>query len=464
MRYDPNPHFDEAFSAPDEVREPYREVLEGLEGCDLRKLSEAVSRDAADRGMSFGDGDEEPFPLDPLPRIIEPDEWELLERGLAQRARTLNAFLADVYGERELVRAGKIPEHVVESADRLEPDMRSLPALELPAGVAGFDIVRDVTGELLVLEDNLRTPSGGAYATEAREILDAHLLFQAPAARLPLGLAECLATTLRAAAPPGCDEPAAVLLSDGPASSAYWEHRILARQLGIPLAAAGDLEIRKGRVWVRSQGSSGGRPVDVIYRRTDESQLRDRAGRLTWLGELLLEPLRRGTVSCVNGFGTGVADDKLVHAYVHEMTRFYLGEEPLVRSVTTYDPGEPEARAAILDRIAELVIKPRTGHGGRGVIVCPHASSADRERAADLVRTRPQEYVAQETVSLSTHPTVVGGALEPRHVDLRAFAFCAPAEVRVMPGGLTRVALDPGALVVNSSMNGGGKDTWMLGR
>lgn len=463
MRYDPEPNFDEAFSAPDEAREPYRQVLEALEGCDLRELSEAVSRDATDRGMTFGE-DQEPFPLDPVPRIFDPDEWEWLERGMAQRARTLNAFLADLYGERKMVHAGRIPERVVGSADRLEPELASLPALERLAGVTGFDIVRDVSGEMLVLEDNLRTPSGGAYATEAREILDAHLPVKAPEARRPLGLAECLAATLRGAAPDGCDDPAPILLSDGPASSAYWEHRILARELSIPVVNPDDLEVHSGRLWVRGDGSSRLRPVDVVYRRTDESQLRDRAGHLTWLGELFLEPLRRGTVGCVNGFGTGVADDKLIHAYVHEMTRFYLGEEPLIRSVTTYDPGEPEARASILSRIDELVIKPRTGHGGQGVIVCPHASPADRKRAADQVRTRPEECVAQETVRLSTHPTVVGDGLEPRHVDLRAFVFCAPSGARAMPGGLTRVALDPGALVVNSSMNGGGKDTWMLGR
>jgi len=463
MRYDPDPHFDEAFSAPDEVREPYRQVLEALEGCDLRKLSEKVSQDAADRGMTFGD-DEEPFHLDPVPRIIDADEWELLERGLVQRARTLNAFLADVYGERKMVRAGRIPERVVDSAAPLEPELASLPAPEFPAGVTGFDIVRDDTGELLVLEDNVRTPSGGAYAAEAREILDARLPVKAPRARRPLGLAECLAATLRGAAPAGCDEPAPVLLSDGPGSSAFWEHRILARELAIAIVSPDDLEVRSGRLWARGNGGSRRRPVDVVYRRTDESQLRDRAGRLTWLGELFLEPLRNGTVGCVNGFGTGVADDKLVHAYVDEMTRFYLDEDPLIRSVTTYDPGEPEVRASILDRIDELVIKPRTGHGGRGVIVCPHASPADRERAAELVRTRPEECVAQETINLSTHPTVVDGALAPRHVDLRAFVFCAPAGARAMPGGLTRVALDSGALVVNSSMNGGGKDTWMLGR
>jgi uncharacterized circularly permuted ATP-grasp superfamily protein len=456
--------FDEAFSAPHEVRAQYRDVVAALYGCDLRELSRVLADDVAAAGMEFRTGGEgKPFPIDPVPRIVEGDEWHALERGLAQRAEALNTFMADICRERRIVAAGVMPARVLDSAEMAEPDMAAVaPASGVHAAVCGFDVVRGAGGELRVLEDNLRTPSGLAYVEAARTILDERLPFAAPGERAPLRIAELLGEALRGAAPPGAGgDPSLVLLSDGPANSAWWEHRRLARALDIPLVAPRDIELRRGRICAWDGRRS--LEVDVIYRRTDEDRLRDRALRPTWLGALLLEPLRHGRIACVNAFGNGVADDKLVHAYVEDMVRFYLGEEPAIRSVATFDPGEPAARAEVLERIDDLVVKPRNGSGGTGVIVCPHATPEDRALAARLIATRPESFVAQETISISTHPTAVGATLEPRHVDLRPFAFCTPSGGRVMCGGLTRVALDRGALVVNSSMNGGGKDTWMLG-
>jgi uncharacterized circularly permuted ATP-grasp superfamily protein len=251
-----------------------------------------------------------------------------------------------------------------------------------------------------------------------------------------------------------------VVLSDGSANSAWYEHARIARELSIPLVTPADLDSRGGRLTAVVDGRR--LPVDVVYRRTDEDRLMGEGGELTAVGAVLLEPLRAGTLACVNGFGTGVADDKLVHAYVEEMVRFYLHEEPLLPSVQTYDPADPNDRAEVLERIDELVVKPRTGHGGHGVVVGPHARAEDRRRVADAIRERPEDYVAQETIMLSRHPTVIDGRLEARHVDLRPFVFMTPDGGRVLPGGLTRVALDRGALVVNSSQRGGGKDTWVL--
>jgi carboxylate-amine ligase len=269
-----------------------------------------------------------------------------------------------------------------------------------------------------------------------------------------------LGDALRAAAPAGGGDPSVVVLSDGPANSAWFEHETIARRLDVPLVGIADLEPRAGRLYARVGAQV--RPVDVLYRRTDEDRLADERGRPTPLAEALLDPLRRGTLTCFNAFGAGLADDKLVHAYVEEMVRFYLGEEPLVESVPTYDLGEPDVLADALERLDDLVVKPRTGFGGHGVVIVRHATREDRDLVERAIRAAPTRFIAQETIALSRHPTVCGGQLEPRHVDLRPFVLTAGDDAHVIPGGLTRVAFDAGALVVNSSQNGGGKDTWVL--
>jgi uncharacterized circularly permuted ATP-grasp superfamily protein len=324
-------------------------------------------------------------------------------------------------------------------------------------GVAGLDVVRDPDGRFLVLEDNVRTPSGFAYVFPAREALDRHLPGRLAEGRVPYDSAiDLLARSLRDAAPDGAGDPSIVLLSDGPSSPAWYEHERLAQVLEIPLVEVGDLSVRAGRLVARTEDRAV--PVDVVYRRTDEDRLTDEGGELTEVGAAMFEPLSRGTLACVNAFGAGVADDKLIHAYVEDMVRFYLGEEPLIRSVRTYDPGIREHREEIVERIEELVVKPRSGYGGQGVVVGPHAEAGDLRETARALAERPEDYVAQEMVMLSTHPTLVDDRLEPRHVDLRPYAFGG----EVAPGGVTRVALDRGALVVNSSQRGGAKDTWVM--
>jgi uncharacterized circularly permuted ATP-grasp superfamily protein len=271
---------------------------------------------------------------------------------------------------------------------------------------------------------------------------------------------DVLGAALRAAAPEGVDDPSVVLLSDGPSNSAWFEHETIARRLALPLVGLADLAPRAGRLYARVGPRL--QPVDVVYRRTDEDRLADEHGRPTPLAQALLEPLRRGTVACFNAFGAGLGDDKLVHAYVEAMVRFYLGEEPLIDSVPTYDLGDPSDRMHALERLDELVVKPRTGFGGHGVVIVPHATREDRALIERAIRAQPGRYIAQETIALSRHPTVCGARLEPRHIDLRPFVVTSGHDVSVIPGGLTRVAFDPGALVVNSSQNGGGKDTWVL--
>jgi uncharacterized circularly permuted ATP-grasp superfamily protein len=411
---------------------PYSEPAPDLNGHDPAALLAAAR--AAMEGVTFG---EEGFRLDPIPRVLGAREWAELEAGLAQRVRALDAWCADVYGPRRIVHDGIVPERVIDTIDTLEPQLRGL-TLPLWVGIAGLDVVRAPDGRFLVLEDNLRTPSGMAYAVAARTTSERLL----GAAAVPLdGLRGMLEATFAAVAPGGGD-PRAAVLTDGPENAAHWEHAWLADLLGIPLLRPGELDLAA---------------VDVVYRRTN-------AGRLdSPVGRLLEGPWRAGRIGLVNAFGVGVGDDKLAHAYVEDMVRYYLGEEPRLGSIRTFDLGRPDMLQEALDRIDELVVKPRAGYGGEGVVICPHAEPADVERIRTAVQACPEDYVAQELVELSQHPTVVDGALAPRHVDLRPFVFLgAEGSARVLPGGLTRVALDDGTLVVNSSQNGGAKDTWVL--
>jgi uncharacterized circularly permuted ATP-grasp superfamily protein len=453
--------WDEAFLEPGVPRQHYRQLLADLEGSDPGRLADAARTAARLARVRFGtDAGVTSFVYDPVPRIFPGSEWERLELGLAQRVRALNLFLADAYGEGRMVAAGRMPARAVDAADHREPAMDGVPVPGgVHAAVAGLDLVRDAHGEILVLEDNLRTPSGLAYTAAARGVVEAALPEGPLPARRPADLGfDALGRALRAAAPEGIDDPHVVLLTDGPRNSAWYEHETIARRAGIPLVRLVDLETVRGEVRVRGDS----RRVDVIYRRTDGDRLHDRGGRLTALGQALLEPIRSGRLACVNAFGCGVADDKLAHAYVEEMVRFFLDEEPLLRSVPTYDLGEPEQRAEALERLPELVIKPRSGFGGHGVVIGPRTSKEELDHVARSVRERPERYVAQETVLLSCHPTACDRRVEPRHVDLRPFIISGGNEVTVVPGGLTRVAFGRGELVVNSSQNGGAKDTWVL--
>jgi uncharacterized circularly permuted ATP-grasp superfamily protein len=456
--------YDEAFAAPGVPRPHYAGFFGALDGIDLAGLREAVNARTRAAHVTFGSGaNAQPFIIDPIPRILHAGEWAALVEGLEQRVRALNAFVADAYGERRIVEAGVMPASVIETAQGYEPDLcRALPPGPPPIGIAGLDIVRAPDGELQVLEDNVRTPSGFTYAKAAREAVATEMPDGAVSPGALAGpLVDLLGGVLRDAAPAGDGEPSIVVLSDGPEGSAWYEHAEAARLLGVPVVTLDDLRHRRGEVHARLDDGTL-RRVDVVYRRTDEDGLRDGRGELTPPAAALLRPWLDGKVAVVNAFGTGVADDKLVHAHVEEMIRFYLSAEPTLAAVPTLDLGRRDRLDDVLGAVRDFVVKPRLGHGGAGVVVCAHAEDGDIERLRDRLAREPGQFIAQPTVAISHHPTVVdSGRLEPRHVDLRPFIFSTASTVGVLPGGLTRVAWDAGALVVNSSQNGGAKDTWV---
>jgi carboxylate-amine ligase len=414
---------------------PFEEASVALP--DLARLQE----DACARVEQAGLLRRAPFPLDVVPRVLPAAEWEPIEAGLGQRVMALNAFVADAYGERRIVQAGVVPARVIETAAHYEPGMRGV-ELDVWVGIAGLDLVREPSGEFLVLEDNLMTPSGFGFAAAAREAVAASFE-ERPRdySELPQLLAGVLG------------DGYVVVLGDGPDHGAHWELNWVAEQLGIPLVRPSELHRRGDHV------VHGGRRVDGVYRRTDADLLR------TEVGALLAPAIRAGTIRVVNAFGTGVGDDKLTHAYVEDMIRFYLGQDPLMRSVRTFDLARRDHLEEALDRFEELVIKPRAGHGGIGVVVCPRAEPEEVEETRERVRADPRQWVAQPLVELSTHATLIDGELAQRHVDLRPFAFLhGPDRPRVLPGGLTRYARGEGQVVVNSIQNGGFKDTWVLDR
>jgi uncharacterized circularly permuted ATP-grasp superfamily protein len=443
--------YDEALLPDGRPREASAAALAAVAGKDPERLKAAVRGRLEDAGVLFrSEGGGSAFPLDPVPRVLTAEEWHDVKVGLAQRVKALNAFVADAYGARSIVKAGIVPARVIDTAEHYEPAMQGLqPPGGHWIGVAGLDVVRGADGEFRVLEDNLMTPSGFSYAVAAREAVLPEL--QLAAGDLPRAFGELpalLAGALEAASPGGS---AAVVLTEGPENGAYWEHAWVATTLGIPLVVPDDLWVEGDLLLHEEQR------VDVVYRRTNADMLDSP------IGALLAGPVQAGTVGLVNAFGTGVGDDKLTHAYVEDIVRYYLGEEPAIRSVPTYDLARPDHLEQALDRFDDLVVKPRSGSGGKGVMVCPHAERADVDALREEVRRSPRDWVAQPLVHLSTHPTLVDGDLSPRHVDLRPFVFMHGSDhPRVLPGGLTRFAVDEGALVVNSTQDGGFKDTWVL--
>jgi uncharacterized circularly permuted ATP-grasp superfamily protein len=453
--YSPPPGYDEAFTAPGTPRPYYAELLAALDGCDLDLLAERVTKHMRSNGATFGMG--EVFRLDPVPRLVTAVEWADLEVGLAQRVRALDAFVADVYGDRAAVQAGIVPEHLLAGIEFLEDLDRVPPPPSAWIGIAGLDVVRGDDGHFRVLEDNVRTPSGMAYALAARQAIAAHVPYDGRWRNIAAELATYLRMVIAAARPEPEAPGIAVLLTDGPENSAFFEHRALAELAELRLTRPEELVPDHDRLAL-----TDGRRVQVVYRRTNEDRLRGPDGALTRVGERLERALRAGTLAVVNAFGTGVADDKRVYPYVDDLVRFYFDEEPMVRSVPTLDLTDAGERAEALERLDELVFKPRGGHGGVGVVIGPAASAARLREVRAALEERPGDYVAQETVRLSTHPTVVAGRLVPRHVDVRPFVFFDGSRARALPGGLTRVALREGELVVNSSQGGGGKDTWVL--
>ena len=406
-----------------------------------------------------------PFPLDLVPRVLTAGEWTVIKRGLAQRIRALNAFVDDVYHAREIVRAGVVPWSLIVSRPSFA---RPVHGIRAPGGVythvSGCDLVRGGDGGWRVLEDNVRTPSGISYVLENRLAMTRLMpeLFAGQRVRPVENYPSLLLEALQAVAPAPESEPTVVLWTPGPLNSAYFEHAFLAREMGIELVEASDLVVRDATCYMRT--TAGLERVHTIYRRLDDDFIDPLAFRAdSMLGVPgLVRAYRAGSVAIANAIGTGVADDKAIYHYVPEMIRFYLTEEPILENVPTYLLSDPKLRAWVLGRLHELVIKPTSESGGKGVFIGPQASAAELEREATLIEAEPELFIAQELVHLSTAPTETGdGRLAPRHVDLRPFALFGE-EIRIVPGGLTRVALEQGSMIVNSSQGGGSKDTWVL--
>ncbi len=462
--------WDEVIDDSGAVRPSYRhvhETLARLSTTELRARADTLARTYLAQGVTFDVGGEErPFPIDIAPRVLTEAEWDGVAPGVAQRVRALEAFLGDVYGPQRAVSDGVIPRRLVTSSTHFH---RAAHGIVGPNGVrihvAGIDLIRDAEGTFRVLEDNVRVPSGVSYVLSNRRAMAQAFpeLFSALRIRPVADYPQRLLAALVAAAPGGLDEPTVVVLTPGVHNSAYYEHSLLARTMGVELVEGRDLYCAGGRVWMRT--TNGRQRVDVIYRRVDDEFLDPVAFRPdSVLGcPGLMACARNGTVTIANAVGNGVADDKLVYSYVPDLIRYYLGEEPVLASVDTWRLEDSKALEEVLDRLAELVVKPVDGSGGKGLVIGPAASSAELGALRDRLRADPRGWIAQPVVQLSTVPTLVEEGLRPRHVDLRPFAVNDGNDVWVLPGGLTRVALPEGQLVVNSSQGGGSKDTWVLG-
>lgn len=438
---------DEAFDSDGAVRSAYAGVLAALDAASPGAAAEAIAAGVERDGVIHGaDDGAHPLVVDAVPRVFEAGEWARLAAGLVQRIDALEAFVADVFGAREAFRAGVVPADLLDRCPWFEEEIAALPVRGPRIGVAGPDIVRDARGDLVVLEDNVRTPTLMAFAVAARRLV----LPALPGAPRPRPVEDALRTALLEMAGGG----AVVILGREPGNIVWWELDELSRMTGWPLVGIDDLEDRDGRLVLREDGSQ----VDVVWRRTNEDRLRGDDGRLTALGSVLLEPLRAGAVRVINALGTGVADDKRTYVYVERLVRFYCGAEPLLRSVPAWDLADDEQRAEAMERLDELVIKPRDGAGGDGVVLGTRASDEELSKLRACIAAQPGDWIAQEPVALSTHPTVVDGRLEPRHVDLRPFVIGG----HVVPGGLSRFAQGAGELVVNCAQGGGGKDVWVL--
>ncbi|MBZ5733682.1 circularly permuted type 2 ATP-grasp protein [Nocardioides sp. TRM66260-LWL] len=462
------PAFDEMFDG-DALRPPYQRLRASLKAVTTPELIsrvEALQASYLDQGVTFDIGGEErAFPLDILPRVIEADTWSVIERGVQQRVRALEAFLADVYDAGQVFDDGVIPRRVITTSSHYHRAAAGVrPANGVRVHVSGIDLVRDDAGEFRVLEDNVRVPSGVSYVMTNRRAISAALpeTFAEHRIRPVAGYPQRLLAALRAAAPAGVDDPTVVVLTPGVYNGAYFEHALLARTMGVELVEGRDLECRRGQVLMRT--TKGLEPVHVIYRRVDDEFLDPVHFRPdSVLGcPGLIDAARAGDVTIANAVGNGVADDKLVYTYLPDLIRYHLGEEPILRNVDTWRCGDADAREEVLDRLDELVLKPVDGSGGKGIVIGPRATAAELDELRAKVLEDPRSWIAQPVVQLSTVPTFVDGELGPRHVDLRPFAVNDGQRVWVLPGGLTRVALARGELIVNSSRGGGSKDTWVL--
>ena len=456
------------------IRPPYASYGTWFSQQDTERLQKK-SREAEAffrrTGITFNvygqaDAEERLIPFDLVPRILSNSEWTKLSKGIAQRVRGINAFLHDIYNRQEIIRAGIVPKALIAENDAFLPEMMDFtPPGGVYTHIVGTDIVRTGEDEFFVLEDNARTPSGVSYMLENRETMLQMFpeLFSKIKVQRVSDYPKNLRRSLEASAPPQCKgRPCVVVLTPGIHNSAYFEHSFLADQMGVELVEGHDLRVIDGHIAMRT--TRGYKVIDVIYRRVDDEFL----DPLSFNPESMLgvpgimDVYRAGNITITNAPGTGVADDKAIYSYMPDIVEFYTGEKAILKNVTTYRCAEPEMLAYVLDNLAELVVKEVHGSGGYGMLVGPAATKAECAAFAEKLRANPANYIAQPTLSLSTVPIFTEAGLAPRHVDLRPFALVSPGEVDIVPGGLTRVALQEGSLVVNSSQGGGTKDTWVL--
>ncbi len=461
--------FDEAGLARPEAQ-LLLETLESLQDGQLQRCQMAAERLLIQLGITFnvyGDsaGTERAFPFDLIPRIIRGQEWEWIERGLKQRITALNQFIDDIYHDQKILKDKIIPEEVIKSAIFFRPQCAGInPPNGVWCHITGTDLIRHGDGQIYVLEDNLRVPSGVSYVLENRDLMKRTFpqVFEGLRIRPVDEYPSLLLETLEAIAPGGTrDKPLVVLLTPGMYNSAYFEHSFLAQKMGIPLVEGRDLVVENQKVYMKT--TMGLRRVDVIYRRIDDDFLDPEAFRADSLLGVpgIMAAFRAGNVALANAPGNGVADDKVVYAYVPDMIKYYLGEDPILPNVPTFLCWREDDRKYVLENLDKLVVKAANEAGGYGMLVGPHATQAQRDEFATKIKAAPRDYIAQPTLALSRVPTLIGDHLEGRHVDLRPYVLYGK-DIRVIPGGLTRVALRKGSLVVNSSQGGGSKDTWVM--
>ena len=470
--YDLNPAiYDEMFLSDGARREHYREVYDALTDLsqeELVNIQDRVSRSFSNEGITFAvygdeEAEERTIPVDCIPRVISNSDWLQLEAGLTQRVKALNLFLEDVYGRARIVRDGVIPAEMVRDCPQYRIEMRGFsPPHGTWVGICGTDLVRTNDG-FVVLEDNLRVPSGVSYMLANRKVAKSslRLLYRSSHVREVSGYGRMLQETLRELAPKGQSDPSIALLTPGVYNSAFYEHIFLARELGAELVEGRDLLVNDGFVYMRT--TRGLRRVDVIYRRVDDDFVDPLVFRSDSLLGVpgLMHAYKLGNVSLVNAPGTGVADDKSVYPYVPDMVRYYLGEEPILGNVDTRQCRRPEDLEYTLDNLQDLVVKRVGESGGYGMLVGPHSTPQERVEYAKQVRANPADFISQPVLNISRAPCLIDGQFEPRHVDLRPFVLHGQ-KTRIVPGAFCRVALRRGSLVVNSSQGGGGKDLWVL--
>ena len=471
--YDAGAAYDEMFEPSLAIRPHYRglyERLHAMKAEEFRRRKTMTELSMLQDGVGFTvyrqeEGIERVWPMDPVPRIIPADEWERIERGLVQRITALNLFLKDLYHDQHILRDRVIdPRLVYEGSYFRREFMRTSVPRDIYVHICGTDLIRDVDGRYLVLEDNARTPSGVSYMLQNRQVLKRVFpqIFESYDVRATDDYPAALLDVLKYIAPGGRADPTVVLLSPGMYNSAYFEHTYLAQRMGIELVEGRDLVVDQNRVFMRT--TRGLERVDVIYRRIDDDFLDPLTFRPdSTLGVAgLVNAYRAGQVALANSIGTGIADDKGIYPFVPDMIRYYLQEDAILANVETFRPVVPTEREHVLANLDKLVVKTVNESGGYGMLIGPASTAEQRAEFAARVKARPRDYIAQPTISLSTHPTFVDGKLEGRHIDLRPFVLTGE-KVQVVPGALTRVALPRGSLVVNSSQGGGSKDTWVLG-